>query len=147
MTRRALPLALIACLAASARTLAAEEPPTAASHGRAISAFARPRLDVGHPSLTLKGLADTAQPAQRRSSSRDTVRNGAVIGAIAGALGAGAFGGLICRLYQEEGGPSCWPDALRGAAIGAAIGTGAGIAVDAARARHPGVGVRISVTF
>jgi hypothetical protein len=145
MTRSALPLALIACLAASERTLAAEEPPTVASHGRVISAFARPRLDVGSPSLLLKGLADAA-PAQRRSS-RDTVRNGAIIGAIAGALGAGAFGGLICRLYQEEGGPSCWPDALRGAAIGAAIGTGAGIAVDAARTRHPGVGVRISVTF
>jgi hypothetical protein len=145
MTRSALPLALIACLAASGRTLAAEEPPTVAGHGRVISAFARPRLDVGNPSLVLKGLADAA-PAQRRSS-RDTVRNGAIIGAIAGALGAGAFGGLICRLYQEEGGPSCWPDALRGAAIGAAIGTGAGIAVDAARTRHPGVGVRISVTF
>jgi hypothetical protein len=146
MTRSALPLALIACLAASGRTLAAEEPPAGASHGRAFSAFARPRLDVGNPSLTLQGLADAPQPAQRRSS-RDSVRNGAIIGAIAGALGAGAFGGLICHLYQEDGGPSCWPDALRVAAIGAAIGTGAGIAVDAARTRHPGVGVRISVTF
>lgn len=146
MTRSALPLALIACIAASGRTLAAEERPTVASHGRVISAFARPRLDVGSPSPVLKGPADAAQPAQRRSS-RDTVRDGAFIGAIAGALGAGAFGGLICRLYQEEGGPSCWPDALRGAAIGAAIGTGAGIAVDAARTRHPGVGVRLSVTF
>ena len=70
-----------------------------------------------------------------------------MVGAIAGAVGAGALGGLICRLYQEKGGPSCWPDAQRGVAIGAAIGAGAGIAVDAALTRHPGIGVRVGIRF
>lgn len=68
-------------------------------------------------------------------------------GAIVGAVGLGALGALICQLYQEEGGASCLPDALRGAAIGAAIGTGAGVAVDAALTRHTGVAVRVRVRF
>ena len=88
----------------------------------------------------------TAQSAQR-GSSRDTLKNGAIIGAIVGAVGLGAFGAFICHLYQEEGGASCLPDTLRGTAIGAAIGTGAGVAVDAALIRNAGVAVRIGVTF
>ena len=87
-----------------------------------------------------------AQPAQR-GLSRDTLKNGAIIGAIVGAVGLGAFGAFICNLYQEEGGASCLPDTLRVAAIGAAIGTGAGVAVDAALTRHAGVTVRIGVKF
>lgn len=110
------------------------------------SAVTRSRLDLRIPSLALKELASAAQPAQR-ASSRDSLKNGAIIGAVVGAVGAGAFTALICRLYQEEGDASCWSDVLRGAAIGGAIGIGAGVAVDASFTRRPGVAVRIGVGF
>jgi hypothetical protein len=110
-------------------------------------AFVWPRLvDVQCRSLAAEELVGIAQPAQR-ASSRDTLKTGALFGAIVGAVGLGAFGAFICHLYREENGASCSPDALRGIAIGAAIGTGAGVAVDAAFTRHAGVAVRIGVTF
>lgn len=147
LTWNAVPLVLIVCLAGPGRALAAEETtPAMASDARTPATFAWPRLDVQRWSLAPKGLVG-ATPLAQRGSPRDTLKNGAIIGAIAGAVGAGAFGALICHLYQEKGDASCWPDALRVAAIGAAIGTGAGVAVDAARTRHPGIGVRIRVAF
>jgi hypothetical protein len=111
------------------------------------SAFVWPRLvKVQRRSLAAEGLAGIAQPAQR-GSSRDTFTNGAIIGAVVGAVSLAAVGGFICNLHQEEGGPSCLPDTLRVAAIGAAIGIGSGVAVDAALTRHAGVTVRIGVKF
>ncbi len=111
------------------------------------SAFVPPRfVEVQHRSFAAEDLVGSARPAQRRSS-RDTLENGAIIGAVVGAAGLGALAALICNAYQEEGGASCLRDTLRGAAIGAAIGIGAGVAVDAAFTRHAGVTVRIGVTF
>ena len=145
--RSALPLALIAWLGGSSGALAAgEQTAGVASDARTPSAFAGPDLDRRIRALSLQQFVGAPQPLQRRSS-RDPLKNGAVIGAIAGAVGAGAFTALICHLYREEGGASCWPDALRGAAIGGAIGIGAGVAVDAALTRHPGVAVRVGVGF
>ena len=113
----------------------------------ALSASVSPRLfDVQRRPLHFEGLPGVARPAQR-ASSRDTLKNGAIIGAVAGAVGLGAVGALICHLYQEESDPSCLPDTLRVAAIGAAIGTGVGVAVDAALARNAGVAVRVAVRF
>jgi hypothetical protein len=113
----------------------------------ALSASLSPRVfDVQRRPLHPEGLPGIAWPAQR-SSSRDSLKNGAIMGAVVGAVGLGAFGALICHLYQEEGGPSCLPDTLRVAAIGAAIGTGAGVAVDAALTRNAGVAVRVAVKF
>jgi len=146
MNRIAVTLALIVCLAGSGRAIAAQEvTPTVPSHALTPSSFVRPRL-VDLRTFAMEGLAGIAQPAQR-GSSRDSLKNGAVIGAIAGAVGLGALGGLICHLYQEEGDASCWSDTLRVAAIGAAIGVGAGITVDAALTRHAGAAVRIGVRF
>ena len=144
---RLFPLALIVCLAGSARAIGAQEETTVPSHAPALAALERPRpVDVQSRLLAVERLVGIPQPAQRRSS-RDTLKNGAIIGAIAGAAGLGALGGLICHLYQEEGDASCWSDTLRLAAIGAAIGTGAGITVDAALSRHSGVAVRVGVAF
>jgi hypothetical protein len=103
-----------------------------------------PLVDVQRRSLTTETLIGTAQPAQP-GSSRDTLKNGAIIGVVAGAVALGTFGAFYCHLYQEEGGPSCLSDTLRAAAIGAAIGTGAGLAVDAALTRHGGVTIRIRI--
>ena len=135
-------LALIASLAGSAATMSAQE--KAPTVTRSAGVWPRP-VEVQHRTLTAD-LAGVARPAQRRSS-RDSLKNGALIGAVVGAVGVGALTALICNLHQEAGGASCLPDTLRGAAIGAAIGTGAGVAVDAAFTRHAGVTVRIAVTF
>ena len=155
-------LALIICLASSGRPMTAQEKAQTApldeqqwSRVATImpglkptpSAFVWPRLvEVQRRSLAAKELVGISQSAQR-GSPRDTLKNGAIIGAIAGAVGLGALGAFICNQYQEEGDASCLPDTLRGAAIGAAIGAGIGVAVDAALTRHAGVTVRISVKF
>jgi hypothetical protein len=136
-------LALIVCLVGSARPMIAQEKVKESTR----SAFVSPHLaEAQGPPFPAEGLVGIAQPAQRRSS-RDTLKNGAIIGALVGAVGLGAFGALLCHLYREEGGASCLPDTLRVAAIGAAVGTGAGVAVDAALARNAGVAVLVGVRF
>jgi hypothetical protein len=86
----------------------------------------------------------TSQP--QRAGSRDSLRNGAIIGAAIGAVAFGALAATLCHAYQEDGGASCMPDTLRFAVIGGAIGTGAGLAVDAA-GNHRGVTVRFAIRF
>ncbi len=161
-TTTAVSLALIACLASDGRPITAQEMVQAApvdeqrwSRVATItpgpqptpSAFVWPRLvEVQRRSIAVEELVGIAQLAQR-VSSRDTLKNGAIIGAVVGAAALGTIGAFICHLYQEEGGPSCLSDTLRGAAIGAAIGTGAGVSVDAALSRHAGFTIRIGITF
>ena len=107
------------------------------------------------PSLFLPadGVVGSAQPAPR-ASTRDSLKNGGIVGAIVGAVTFGAVAAVICNLYQEEGGPSCLGDTMRGVLVGAAIGTGVGVTVDAvlprhnaASQRHPAVTVRIAIRF
>ena len=67
---------------------------------------------------------------------------------IGAAVGAAALGGLaatICHVDRERGGPSCAPESLRVAAIGGAIGLGAGIAIDVALSSSPMV--RVTIAF
>ena len=161
-TSYAMSLALIVCLASSGSPLTAQErAPTEPlgeqpwarqatimpGLGPTPSPFVGPRLaEVERRSLFAKEMVGIPQLAQP-TPSRYTLKNGAIIGAVVGAVSLGALGALICNLYQEEGGASCLPDTLRVAAIGAAIGGGAGLAVDAALSRNAGVAVRIGVTF
>jgi hypothetical protein len=97
-------------------------------------------------SVSAEHLRGAAQATQR-VGPRDSLRNGAIIGAVVGALAFGGFAAVLCHAYQEEGGASCVTDTLRFAAIGAGIGAGAGLAIDAARARHPGVTVQLAIGF
>jgi hypothetical protein len=83
--------------------------------------------------------------ALQRTVSRDSPLNGAVIGAAIGAVAFGALAATVCHVHRERGGPSCVPDALRFAAIGGAIGLGAGIAIDVARSSGPMV--RVTLAF
>jgi hypothetical protein len=101
--------------------------------------------DAPRPSAG-KAAVGTLRPAQP-ASPRDTVANGAIIGAVIGAVALGGFGALVCKLEQEEGGASCLPDIVRVAAIGAAIGAGAGLVIDAALTRHADVTLRVGLTF
>jgi hypothetical protein len=88
---------------------------------------------------------DMGGPPPQRAPSRDSLRNGAVIGAVIGAAAFGAFAATICHVHRERGGPSCVPDAFRFAAIGGAIGLGAGIAIDIAQSSGPMV--RVAIAF
>jgi hypothetical protein len=137
-------LALIACLAGPGRPAIAQEKTQTVL---TLPAFVPSRpVDVGGRLLFVEELSRFGQPPRPRSS-RDTVMNGALIGALIGAVGLGAFGAFICHLHQEEGGASCLRDTMRVGAIGAAIGMGAGVAVDAALTSNAGVTVRIRVDF
>jgi hypothetical protein len=91
--------------------------------------------------------ATAARAGQRRivKRSRAVRRNGAVVGAVIGAVALGAFAGTLCHAYREKGGASCTPDAIRFAAIGGAIGLGAGTAIDVARSSSPMA--RLSIAF
>jgi hypothetical protein len=85
-------------------------------------------------------------PTQQRVGSGDSLRNGAILGAVIGAAAFGAFAATLCRAYRESGGASCVPDTVKFAAIGGAIGAGAGVAVDAARGQR-GITVRLAIRF
>jgi hypothetical protein len=84
-------------------------------------------------------------PRPQRAAARDSLRNGASIGAVIGAAALGAFAATLCHLHRERGGSSCVPDTIQFAAIGGAIGLGAGIAIDVARSSSPMV--RLTVAF
>ena len=92
------------------------------------------------------GNARNGTVGQQPLRSRDSLRNGAIVGTAIGAAAFGAFAAALCNAYQEEGSGSCLPDTLRFAAIGGAIGAGAGLAIDAARS-YRGVTVRFAIRF
>lgn len=123
--------------------------PKPLSMDRQLAASARVSplaLALDRPSLSVRALTGRAQLAQR-GRSRDSLKNGTIIGAVVGAVALGAFGAVLCNAQQEPGGPSCLTDTLRVAALGAAIGAGAGLAVDAALTRRAGVTVSIAIRF
>ena len=95
--------------------------------------------------LLLRERVNVSKLPPQRAASRDSLRNGALIGAAVGAAVLGGLAATICHVHRERGGPSCVPDSLRFAAIGGAIGLGAGIAIDVARSSGPMV--RLSITF
>jgi hypothetical protein len=79
--------------------------------------------------------------------ARDSLINGAVLGALLGAIALGTAAGVICKAQQEPTGPSCVPDLLRIAAMGAGAGAGVGVAIDAATTRGPTITVRVQTRF
>ena len=81
-------------------------------------------------------------PAQ----SRDSVVDGALKGSLLGALAGGAAWYGICRVMDDSGTGSgdCWEgDMALGVLVGAALGGGIGIGIDAAYMRGPRVRVVI----
>jgi hypothetical protein len=97
---------------------------------------------------TPRDFINVSSVRSQRGSSRDSLKNGVILGAAIGAAAFGTLAAVLCRAYQEEGGPSCVPDTLRFAAIGGALGSGIGLAVDAVRTdARPGVSVRLAIRF
>ena len=64
-------------------------------------------------------------------SSRDSLKNGAIIGAVIGGVAMGAAGTWVCSMLREPGDPPCWKSVLPVAAIFAGIGAAAGAGLDA----------------
>ena len=129
--------------------VAQTEAPTPLSIDRQLAAPARVSplaLSLDRLSLDVRALPGRAQPAQP-GRSRDSLKNGTIIGAVVGAVALGTFVAVLCNAQQEPGGPSCLSDTLRIAALGAAIGGGAGLAVDAALTRRAGVTVSVAIRF
>ena len=62
---------------------------------------------------------------------RDSLKDGAIIGAAVGAGALGGFGLFLCEVLKEPGDPSCWPGTLLVAGVGAGIGAAAGAGIDA----------------
>ena len=69
--------------------------------------------------------------ATQTQGQRDSLKNGAVIGAMVGAAVMGTGVGLLCKALQEPTDPSCWGSVGIGALYGAGIGVAAGVGLDA----------------
>jgi hypothetical protein len=98
--------------------------------------------------LDAETIPARARFAQAQPVRNDSLKNGALIGAIIGAAALGAFAWFLVSTDEACG---CKADILRGAALGAGIGAGIGVGVDALLDRrslpalHPGL--RLAFTF
>ena len=86
-----------------------------------------------------------ALAAEQRAlrDDRDSLKNGALIGAIIGGAAFGGFVGWLCNALQEPGDPSCLAPSLLYTGVGAGIGAAAGLGIDALFVR---VGIRLPVS-
>ena len=96
-------------------------PAPAAAQGQTPRSF-RDSIDAAASSAAVQA------PVAR---DRDSVKNGAIIGAVVGAASLGGFGLFLCEALREPGNPPCWRGALAVAGIGAGIGAAAGAGIDA----------------
>ena len=71
-------------------------------------------------------------PAQ---GSRDSLKNGIVVGAVVGGILASAFGVYLCAALGEEDDPLCWRPIAALGAIGTGAGAVFGAGIDAMRSR------------
>ena len=79
-------------------------------------------------------------PPPAMQSSRDSIKNGTIIGAVIGAVAMGGFVGWLCKALQEPSDPSCWKSVAYAGALGAGAGAAAGAGIDALAARRPDPG-------
>jgi hypothetical protein len=118
----------------------------------ASSAFAQEHFHSSQPasgrvasSHIATAETHAANVLQQTGSSRDSLRNGALIGAIIGAAATFGFGMYLCHAIREEGDPPCLGPALVLTAAGAGAGALAGMGIDATFTRRPVV--RLSLRF
>ena len=101
--------------------------PVAASAQHNSWSAATPRLVISEKAV-IDALA-AEQPAMREK--RDSVKNGALIGAVVGAAIFGGFVTFLCNALQEPSDPSCLGSSLMGIGIGAGAGALGGAGIDA----------------
>ena len=112
---------------ASAVTLFLALAPVAASAGQRVEQSESARLIVSSKAVA-DALAAEQPPTRER---RDSVKNGALIGAVVGGIALGGFVGWLCHMLQEPSDPSCLPPSLLYTGVGAGIGAAAGAGIDA----------------
>jgi hypothetical protein len=135
------------CTYVVAMTVMASPIPVAAQQSPAAS----PKLIISERAIVDALAAE--QPAMRER--RDSVKNGALIGAVIGGIALGGFVSWLCNALQEPSDPSCLGGSLLYAGVGAGIGAAAGAGIDALfsasapsglrRDRRLGVGARLTV--
>jgi hypothetical protein len=91
-------------------------------------AVAQERLIISDRAIA---MALEKHPPAPAIQSRDSVKNGAILGAVIGAVALAAPGAWICHMLREPGDPPCWKGVLTVGAIGAGVGAAAGAGVDA----------------
>jgi hypothetical protein len=101
--------------------------PLAASAQHHSATVAPPRLIISEEAVADALAAE--QPSMRED--RDSLKNGALLGAIIGGLALGGFVGWLCNMLQEPSDPSCVPPSLLYTGVGAGIGAAAGAGIDA----------------
>ena len=104
----------------------------------------RPRLIVSEQAIT-KALTG-AQPAS--TNRRDPLSNGAIVGAVIGAVLLGAYGVYLCHALDfgwEPDDDSWLGDAAIGAGFGAMVGAPAGAGIDALFAQGRGRSIAMKV--
>ena len=119
------------CTGAVALCLILSPIPALAQHYAATAT--PPRLIISEKAVA-DALAVEQPPMRER---RDSLKNGALIGAIIGGVALGGFVGWLCNALQEPSDPSCLPPSLLYVGVGAGIGAVAGLGVDALFARTP----------
>lgn len=87
--------------------------------------------------------ARATSPFQQAQSERDSIRNGAIIGAIVGAASTFAFGMYLCQAIGED--EPCLRPVLVLAGVGAGAGALTGAGIDALFVRRPIA--RVTVRF
>jgi hypothetical protein len=111
------------CTYVVAMTAMASPIPVAAQQSPA----ALPKLIISERAIVDALAAE--QPATRER--RDSVKNGALIGAVIGGIALGGFVSWLCNALQEPSDPSCLGGSLIYAGVGAGIGAAAGAGIDA----------------
>ena len=101
--------------------------PAAAAAQQRAGPVESPRLIISE-----KAVADALAAEQPTlPERRDSLKNGALVGAVIGGIALGGFVGWLCHMLQEPSDPSCLPPALLYTGVGAGIGAAAGAGIDA----------------
>jgi hypothetical protein len=103
----------------------AAEPRSTDEPGRKLIVSQRAVVDALERTPT-----SAASIAAQTQGQRDSLKNGALVGAVVGALAMGTGVGLLCKALQEPTDPSCW-GSVGVALYGAGIGVAAGVGLDA----------------
>lgn len=82
-------------------------------------------------------MEDFAPPPQ--PPGRDSLKNGAIIGAVITGSALAVMGSYVCIMLREPGDPPCWKSVLPVSAIAAGIGAAAGAGIDALASRPQSV--------
>src|SRR5688572_29326101 len=106
--------------------------PIAASAQHNSSTAPPPRLIISEAAVANTLAAE--QPSMRER--RDSVANGAIIGAIVGAAVMGGFVMYLCNALKEPGDPPCWKSSGLAIGIGAGAGALGGAGIDALFAKQ-----------